>query len=47
MTDITNFKDWIIVAAHYWPWLVLACLLGVWVGFKARQQENSPRNMQG
>ena len=34
--DFWNFKDFMVVAEHYWPWLLLAALLGLLSAWFAR-----------
>ena len=33
MVDFWNFKDFMVVAEHYWPWMLLACLWGLLLGW--------------
>ncbi|GEM_PF-4728180 len=35
MEEFWNFKDFLSVAGHYWPWLLLAGLLGLVLGLRA------------
>ena len=35
MVDFWNFKDFMAVAGHYWPWMLAAALWGALLGWYA------------
>jgi hypothetical protein len=39
--DFWNFKDWPMIVDHNWPWLLLALLAGVVVGWWTCERESS------
>ncbi len=40
MMDFWNFKDWGIVGSHHWPWLLLALLIGIFVGWRTCETDD-------